>query len=90
MFTRLHRILLMTVVIIAIFFVVSSMSFTGRHAEGLFTTLQFGSEFNLFVYVRLCCQVMAPTVVAARWLAGASLFLRVLGDCFLMATIAEQ
>ncbi|KAM5533936.1 hypothetical protein V8D89_012361 [Ganoderma adspersum] len=33
MFTWLHRILLMTVVVIAIFFVVSSMSFSGRLAE---------------------------------------------------------
>lgn len=36
MFTWLHRILLMTVVVIAIFFVVSSMSFSGRLAEGAF------------------------------------------------------
>ncbi|KIM47770.1 hypothetical protein M413DRAFT_209068 [Hebeloma cylindrosporum] len=33
MFTRLHYILLFTVVVIAIFFVVSSMSFSGRLAE---------------------------------------------------------
>lgn len=34
MFMWLHRILLMTVVVIAIFFVVSSMTFSGRLAEG--------------------------------------------------------
>lgn len=34
MFNWLHRILLMTVVVIAIFFVVSSFTFSGRLAEG--------------------------------------------------------
>ena len=34
MFIWLHRILMMTVVVIAIFFVVSSMTFSGRFAEG--------------------------------------------------------
>lgn len=35
MFIWLHRILMMTVVVIAIFFVVSSMTFSGRFAEGV-------------------------------------------------------
>lgn len=34
MFTRLYRILLATVVIIAVFFVISSLSFSDRLAEG--------------------------------------------------------
>lgn len=34
MFTRLYRILLLTVVIIAVFFVISSLSFSDRLAEG--------------------------------------------------------
>lgn len=34
MFTRLYRILLLTVVIIAIFFIISSLSFSDRLAEG--------------------------------------------------------
>ena len=40
MFIWLHRILMMTVVVIAIFFVVSSMTFSGRFAEG-------ASPFNM-------------------------------------------
>ena len=34
MFTRLYRLLLLTVLMVAIFFVVSSMTFSGRLAEG--------------------------------------------------------
>lgn len=34
MFKWLHRILLLTVLVIAIFFVVSSLTFSGRLAEG--------------------------------------------------------
>ena len=34
MFVWLHRMLLMTVVVIAVFFVVSTMTFSGRLAEG--------------------------------------------------------
>ena len=36
MFTRLYRILLITVVIIAVFFVISSLSFSDRLAEGMY------------------------------------------------------
>ena len=36
MFKWLHRILLLTVLVIAIFFVVSSLTFSGRLAEGTF------------------------------------------------------
>lgn len=36
MFKWLHRILLLTVLVIAIFFVVSSLTFSGRLAEGAF------------------------------------------------------
>jgi hypothetical protein len=36
MFQRLHLILLMAVVVIAVFFIVSSFTFTGRLAEGKF------------------------------------------------------
>lgn len=34
MFSRLYKLLLLTVVVIGIFFVVSSMTFSGRLAEG--------------------------------------------------------
>ncbi|KAI0375165.1 hypothetical protein BV20DRAFT_985525 [Pilatotrama ljubarskyi] len=44
MFQWLHRILLMTVVVIAIFFVVSSLTFSGRLAEGTCNTFLFQSH----------------------------------------------
>jgi hypothetical protein len=89
MFTRLYHILLMTVVVIAIFFIVSSLSFTGRLAEG---TLSYTCDLRLLNFVvdaRLCCEIMALAVVATRWLAGASVFRSLFSDRFLMAAIRK-
>ena len=41
MFQRLYRLLMLTVLMVAIFFVVSSMTFSGRLAEGAFIAASF-------------------------------------------------
>ena len=68
MFERLHYILIMTVIVIAIFFVVSSMSFSGRLAEGQphreSVDLTYCSRSS-----RLRCQILARSMVAIGWLA---------------------
>lgn len=58
MFRRLHRILLMTVVIIAIFFIVSSLSFSNRLAEGTITNYAPLIIPSLTIGHRLCCKYM--------------------------------
>lgn len=52
MFERLYYILIFTVIVIAIFFVVSSFSFSGRKAEGTFTTFCLLTRLTLLC--RLC------------------------------------
>ena len=42
MFTWLYRILLFTVLVIGAFFVVSSLTFSGRFAEGEYSQVYFG------------------------------------------------
>lgn len=41
MFNWLHRVLMLTVLVIAIFFVVSSLTFSGRLAEGKSNSLSY-------------------------------------------------
>lgn len=41
MFQKLNRILMLAVVVIGVFFVVSSLSFSGRLAEGEFSIAKF-------------------------------------------------
>jgi hypothetical protein len=52
MFTKLHRILLATVLVIAIFFVVSSLSFSARLAEGMDMSFvgNAGSHYSILDY----------------------------------------
>lgn len=85
MFTRLHYILLFTVVVIAIFFVVSSMSFSGRLAEGVFPSYNC-RPFFLIPERRLRRQIMASEVVALGRMAGPPLLDRVCPDCFPVAS----
>jgi len=65
MFERLHYILLFSVLVIAAFFVVSSMSFSGRLA-------------------RLCCEVLACSVVAIGWMACPPLSYGLRSNCLVM------
>jgi hypothetical protein len=67
MFTRLYRILLGTVVIIAIFFVISSLSFSDRLAEG---RLVFPIERYKVssVVTRLRREILESAMVAIGWL----------------------
>lgn len=66
MFEMLHRILLFTVLIIAIFFVVSSFSFSGRLAEGwLDHFYPFIGSINTSCFIRLRSQIMEGSMVAA-------------------------
>jgi hypothetical protein len=79
MFQRLHLVLLFAVLVVIAFFVVSSMSFSGRLAEGSWSLfLLFFSSHPIFY--RLCCEDMAPSMVASGWLAGPPLF-RLLHRC---------
>ncbi|KAE9400586.1 hypothetical protein BT96DRAFT_819116 [Gymnopus androsaceus JB14] len=66
MFEMLHRILLFTVLVIAIFFVVSSFSFSGRLAEGWFLFPFLEEELTWPAFSsRLRGQVMESSMVAA-------------------------
>lgn len=62
MFKWLHRILLLTVLVIAIFFVVSSLTFSGRLAEGAFEKRHPKIIYN--DQSRLRCTVLEGAVVA--------------------------
>lgn len=64
MFTWLYRILLITVIIIAIFFVVSSLVFSGRLAEGMQCRDSAVLLLNLRLG-RLWRQIMESAVVVA-------------------------
>jgi hypothetical protein len=70
MFERLYYILLFAVLIIAIFFVVSTMSFSGRLAEGeyLFILFNFQSWF-LILSSRLFRENLALSLVVIGWLS---------------------
>ena len=73
MFQRLHLVLLFAVLVVIAFFVVSSMSFSGRLAEGSCIFILF--SFSLHpVFCRLCCKDMARSMVASGWLASPPLF----------------
>jgi hypothetical protein len=62
MFTRLYRILWLTVVVIAIFFVVSSLSFSERLAEGRF--IIFANQINKLMDGRLRSKLVEVPLVA--------------------------
>lgn len=69
MFKWLYRILMMTVLMVAIFFVVSSMTFSGRLAEGQCCTLSLPNPTCIHLTHRLRRSIVEGTVVAARRLA---------------------
>ena len=89
MFTKLYRILLGAVAVIAIFFVVSTMSFSARFAEG-----KASSSLWMFRSAdgasRLRRQHMEGTLVAVGWLARSVILRRVRVNCLSLATICEQ
>ena len=68
MFQRLHLVLLFAVLVVIAFFVVSSLSFSGRLAEGSWSSFFF--SFFLILFYRLCGEDMAPSVVASGRLAS--------------------
>jgi Lung seven transmembrane receptor len=77
MFTKLHRILLGTVFVIAIFFVVSSLSFSARLAEGMMVIFFSRCVACLImICVRLCCEHVESSLVAPRRLAVPTLLRR--------------
>jgi len=89
MFTKLYRILLGAVAIIAAFFVVSTMSFSARFAEGE-TPLSFvGVSSPLTRLCRLRRQHMEGTVVAIGRLARSFILRCVRVDRLSLATICE-
>lgn len=71
MFERLYYILLLSIFIIAIFFVVSSMSFSGRLAEGMYSFLSKTQSTSMTYnwYYRLRSKILAGSMVVAGWLA---------------------
>lgn len=89
MFERLYYILLLTIVVIAIFFVVSSLSFSGRLAEGQIEDERFCQPL-LTLSLRLRRQVMARSVVVTRWMACSSLFIRVCCYRIPVETVRQQ
>ncbi|KAJ4485867.1 lung seven transmembrane receptor-domain-containing protein [Lentinula aciculospora] len=87
MFEKLYRILIFTVIVIAIFFVVSSFSFSGRLAEGLVFGLRLIlCSFDTVSY-RLRSEVMESPVVVTGWLACTTLSSVVLRYCVPLAAI---
>jgi hypothetical protein len=84
MFRRLYKILIGAIIVIAIFFVVSSLTFTGRLAEG--AHLHFAPFFHrLTSMARLLCQNVASPLVAPRRMAGITVLRFVRFHLLLMA-----
>ena len=73
MFTKLYRILLGAVAIIAAFFVVSTMSFSARFAEGEISHSFVDVLPPLTRLHRLRCQYVEGTLVAVGWLARSAI-----------------
>src|SRR6266852_6703222 len=91
MFQRLQYILLFVVFVISIFFVVSTLTFTGRLAEGtgLYTRIYtIGSTYGTLY--RLCGKQLEGPLVASRRLALLALLSRLWAYRLFMATISQQ
>lgn len=87
MFTWLYRILLMTVIVIAIFFIVSSFVFSGRLAEG--TRCDIPGVRLLMSTVRLWREVLESTMVAPRRVAHAALLDRLYSNWLSLEALAK-
>ena len=87
MFETLYRILLFTVLVIAIFFVVSTLSFSGRLAEGM---SYLNPDYAKQTSSRLFRKIVETAVVVARWMAGSTVFRGILCHLILMATVCQQ
>jgi hypothetical protein len=89
MFQRLQYILLFVVFVVSIFFVVSTLTFTGRLAEGS----SFVYSANVPAYppsCRLRGEKLEGPLVASRWLVILALLLRLRGHRLPMAAIGQQ
>lgn len=92
MFQKLQYILFFVVFVISIFFVVSTLTFSGRLAEG---SGPFAPNYDLWAkqqtpLCRLCSKQLAGPLVAPRWLAIPALLLRLWRHRLLMATLGQQ
>src|SRR6266436_8989489 len=91
MFQKLQYILLFVVFVISIFFVVSTLTFTGRLAEGtrIYILRLQGLDLQHNI-CRLCGKQLEGPLVAPRRLAILALFLRLWVHRLFMAAIAQQ
>ena len=92
MFQKLQYILLFVVFVISIFFVVSTLTFTGRLAEGSFQTLCYlVTIWHLMLHsYRLRGKQLEGALVAPGWLAIPPLLLCVWGYRLPVAAIGQQ
>lgn len=70
MFQKLHYLLMFTIVIIGIFFVVSTMSFSGRLAEGTFLCPTFAFYVLFFITTLQIILLIRGAFVGGCWMVG--------------------
>ena len=92
MFQKLQYILLFVVFVISIFFVVSTLTFTGRLAEGSFSSLRYlVTIWHLMLHLcRLRGEQLEGPLVAPGRLAIPPLLLRIWGYRLPVAAIGQQ